>query len=56
MRLPFSSICIAFLGVVGLVQAKSAVGNRVLVVLEDSAEKALYSQFWGDLECTYGRI
>ncbi|RMZ86704.1 hypothetical protein DV736_g6066, partial [Chaetothyriales sp. CBS 134916] len=36
--------------VVCRVQAKSAVGDRVLVVLEDVDEKRLYSQFWQDLE------
>jgi hypothetical protein len=51
MRLSFPSICLLLLGIVGLVQAKSAVGDRVLVVLEDQAERALYSQFWKDLEC-----
>ena len=30
--------------------AKSVVGNRVLVVLEDASEKTLYSQLWSDLE------
>ena len=34
-----------------MVQAKSATGDRVLVVLEDSAEKDSYRQFWTDLEC-----
>jgi|SRR5271154_1410987 len=35
----------------GVSWAKSAVGDRVLVVLDDESEKALYSQFWADLEC-----
>ncbi|KAL4961829.1 dolichyl-diphosphooligosaccharide-protein glycotransferase [Aspergillus stella-maris] len=30
--------------------ALSSSGNRLLVVLEDSAEKGLYSTLWGDLE------
>ena len=34
----------------GLSWAKSIVGNRVLVVLEGASEKALFSQFWSDLE------
>ena len=34
-----------------MVQAKSAAGDRVLVVLEDDGERNLYSQFWADLEC-----
>ncbi|KAK5083030.1 oligosaccharyl transferase glycoprotein complex, beta subunit [Lithohypha guttulata] len=32
------------------VQAKSATGDRLLVVLEDTADKDLYSQLWSDLE------
>jgi hypothetical protein len=51
MRLTPTSICAFLLVVVGVVQAKSAVGDRVLVVLEDQSEKALYSHFWADLEC-----
>lgn len=50
MRL-FSSICLLLWGLFVSVQARSAVGDRVLVVLEDSAEKELYSKFWTDLEC-----
>ncbi|RMD43446.1 hypothetical protein DV735_g1594, partial [Chaetothyriales sp. CBS 134920] len=38
------------LGAVCQVWAKSSVGDRVLVVLEDASEKQLYSQFWQDLE------
>lgn len=38
------------LGLLGSVLAKSASGDRVLVVLEESTDKALYSQFWADLE------
>jgi len=49
MRL-FSSICVLLWTLFTFVTAKSAVGDRVLVVLEDSAEKDLYSQFWKDLE------
>ena len=51
MRLSFSSFISLLLLVIGLVQAKSAVGDRVLVILEDGGEKNLYSQFWADLEC-----
>jgi len=46
----FHSLCLFCLVWIGCVQAKSAVGDRVLVVLEDAANKALYSQFWQDLE------
>lgn len=43
---------VSFLGLllVAVVQATSAGGNRLLVILEDVAEKAIYSQFLGDLE------
>ena len=34
----------------GLVQALSSSGSRLLVVLEEAADKALFSQFSGDLE------
>ena len=51
MQLSYGSILVVLSSVIGLVQAISAVGDRVLVVLEDSSEKALYSQFWSDLEC-----
>jgi hypothetical protein len=33
------------------ISALSSSGNRVLVVLEDTAAKDKYSQFWSDLEC-----
>lgn len=38
------------LALLGLVQAFSSSGNRLLVVIEEVAEKAKYSTFWGDLE------
>lgn len=50
MRL-FSSICALLWAISPFVQAKSATGDRVLVVLEDVAEKENYQQFWADLEC-----
>ncbi|KAL4788649.1 Dolichyl-diphosphooligosaccharide--protein glycosyltransferase subunit WBP1 [Aspergillus varians] len=37
-------------GLLAAVNALSSSGNRLLVVLEDSAEKGLYSTLWGDLE------
>lgn len=52
MRL-FSSICVLIWTVVASVQAKSAAGDRLLVVLEDSADRASYSQLWHDLECRF---
>jgi hypothetical protein len=47
MRLFLSFLVLAFLG---LVQALSSSGSRLLVVLEEAADKALYSKFWADLE------
>ncbi|KAI9843284.1 MAG: oligosaccharyl transferase glycoprotein complex, beta subunit [Sclerophora amabilis] len=38
------------LSLVGLVQALSTGGNRLLVVLEEVGEKSKYSKFWNDLE------
>jgi oligosaccharyltransferase complex subunit beta len=43
-------LCVLLLGLLGLVQAISSAGNRLLVVLEEESEKASFSQFWGDLE------
>ncbi|KAL2849217.1 Dolichyl-diphosphooligosaccharide--protein glycosyltransferase subunit WBP1 [Aspergillus pseudoustus] len=37
-------------GFLAAVNALSSSGNRLLVVLEDAAEKGLYSTLWGDLE------
>ncbi len=54
MRL-FSSLCILFLSLLQIVSAKSSVGDRLLVVLEDEAQKGLYSKFWADLECMLAR-
>lgn len=47
----FGSICVVVWTLVVSVCAKSIAGDRVLVVLEDTTEKDLYSQFWSDLEC-----
>lgn len=41
---------ILLLALVGAVSALSSAGNRLLVVLEESSEKAKYSKFWADLE------
>lgn len=49
MRL-FSSLCLLLLSLLSSVWAKSAVGGRLLVVLEDESQKGLYSKFWTDLE------
>lgn len=47
MRWLFSLL---FLGLLGAVRALSVAGSRLLVVLEDAAEKEQYSVFLGDLE------
>jgi oligosaccharyltransferase complex subunit beta len=47
MRWLFSFLLLALLGVVS---AKSIAGSRLLVVLEDAAEKEKYGVFLGDLE------
>ena len=48
MRWLFSFLLLALLGVV---QALSSSGDRLLVVLEELAEKDKYSEFWEDLQC-----
>ena len=45
-----ASVSILLLGLLGLVSALSSAGTRLLVVQEEASEKALYSQFWADLE------
>lgn len=50
MRL-LAALTLLFLSLLQLVSAKSAVGDRLLVVLEDESQKGLYSKFWADLEC-----
>ena len=47
MRWLFSLLLLALLS---LVQALSSSGSRLLVVIEEAAEKEKYSQFLGDLE------
>lgn len=47
MRWLFSFLLLALLGVV---QAVSYTGSRLLVVLEDAGEREKYSVFLGDLE------
>lgn len=37
-------------GLLSLVSALSATGSKLLVVLEEEAEKSKYSQFWADLQ------
>ena len=47
MRWLFSCL---FLGALGLVQALSNSGSRLLVVIEEITDKEKYSKFWVDLE------
>ena len=47
-------LSILLIGLLGLAQAISSSGRRLLVVIEDAAEKTNYSHFWGDLESTLG--
>ena len=42
--------CLSLLVLLGIVQALSSSGNRLLIVIEEASEKAKYSTFWGDLE------
>lgn len=51
MRLPLLGLLLGFLS---YVSALSAVGSKLLVVIEDEADKTKYSQFWNDLESEYG--
>jgi len=41
------------IGLLSVVSALSATGNRLLVILEDERERGLYSQLWADLESEY---
>ena len=50
MRWLISTLLFALLGTV---QALSSTGTRLLVVIDDIADKDKYSQFWGDLECKH---
>ena len=47
MRWLFSFL---LLGLLSVVQAGSSSGNRLLVVLDELADKAKYSKYIGDLE------
>lgn len=51
MRLLLSSLCLLLWGSLwSAVSAKSAVGDRILVVMEDQAQTGDYAQLWKDLE------
>ncbi|TKA72937.1 hypothetical protein B0A49_05009 [Cryomyces minteri] len=47
MRVLFSLL---FAALLGAVQALSSTGSRLLIVIEELAEKEKYGTFWGDLE------
>lgn len=38
------------LGLLSIVSALSAAGNKLLVVIDDESDKTKYGQFWIDLE------
>ena len=50
MRWLLSYLALALVGACQVCQAVSSTGNRLLIVLEEAAEKDNYSQFWKDLE------
>ena len=41
------------LGLLSIVSALSAAGSKLLVIIEDEAERSKYSTFWTDLECMW---
>jgi len=41
------------LGLLSFVSALSAVGGKLLVIIEDESERSKYSTFWTDLECMW---
>lgn len=43
-------LSLLFVALLGSVQGLSSTGSRLLVVIEESSEKAKYSTFWTDLE------
>lgn len=43
------SIISLLLGIVAFVSALSAEGSKLLVVIDEDADKTQYSQFWSDL-------
>ena len=45
-----SLLSFLLLGFLTVVNALSSSGNRLLVVLDDPAEKDIFSTFWSDLE------
>ena len=53
MRWIFS---VLLLGIAAVVQAVSSSGNKLMVVLEELADKAKYSKYFGDLEGEYSLL
>ena len=43
-------LSLSLLALLSLAQALSSTGSRLLIVIEEAAEKGKYSKFWGDLE------
>jgi len=43
------------LALVGIVQALSSTGDRLLVIVDEVGDKGKYSGFWKDLECESAR-
>jgi len=42
-----------FLALLSFVSALSAAGSKLLVVVDDEADKGKYSTFWSDLQCMW---
>ena len=40
-----------FLALLSFASALSAAGSKLLVVVDDEADKGKYSTFWSDLQC-----
>ena len=53
MRWYLSFLLFCFLAVV---HALSSSGNRLVVILEEAAEKELYSSFWSDLQGKFSEV
>lgn len=47
-----SFLSFALLGLAAVVQAISSSGEKLLVILEETADKPKYSKYFGDLEGT----
>lgn len=49
MRLQIQSLALVLLGWLNIVSALSATSSKLLVVIDEDADKAKYSHFWSDL-------